>query len=136
MWKKSLTNLIGIFGMVLMLSSCARPLHNPDDNSTPSDDSKDSEANITAFSVTDVANTIDVTCEIIGNNIVITVPPDADVSALIPTITVPAKASVSPASGEKQDFTTPVRYTVTAKDLSTKTYIVTVRVVIPTCNQT
>ena len=50
------------------------------------------------------------------------------VTALIPTIAVSAGASVSPASGAAQDFTSPVTYTVTAADSSTKTYTVTVTV--------
>ena len=49
-----------------------------------------------------------------------------DLTALKPTIEVSAGASVSPASGTAQDFTSPVVYTVTAQDGTTKIYTVTV----------
>ena len=52
------------------------------------------------------------------------------VTALVPTI-VHTGASVSPASGAAQDFTSPVNYTVTAEDASTQVYLVTVTVVAP-----
>jgi hypothetical protein len=63
---------------------------------------------------------------ITGTNITVTVPFDTDLTSLIPTITHTGK-SVSPASGEAQNFTGPVEYTVTAKDGSTAVYTVTVR---------
>ncbi len=47
-------------------------------------------------------------------------------TALVPIITLSAKASVAPASGAAQDFTNPVVYTVTAEDGTTKTWTVTV----------
>ena len=50
-----------------------------------------------------------------------------DLTALKPTIEVSAGATVSPASGTVQDFTSPVEYTVTAQDgTTTKIYTVTV----------
>lgn len=45
-----------------------------------------------------------------------------------PTIELPQYATVSPASGEVQDFTNPVRYTVTAQNGDKKEYVVTVTV--------
>ena len=45
-----------------------------------------------------------------------------------PTIEVSEYATVSPASGVVQDFSSPVKYKVTAQDGSTKTYTVTVTV--------
>ncbi len=53
-------------------------------------------------------------------------PFNTDITALAPTITLPPGASVSPASGEKKDFTNPVTYTVTAEDGTKQTYTVTV----------
>ncbi len=64
---------------------------------------------------------------IAGTNIAVTVPTGTDVTSLAPTI-VSTGASVSPASSVAQDFTTPVAYTVTAVDNSTRTYTVTVTV--------
>jgi formylglycine-generating enzyme required for sulfatase activity len=54
-----------------------------------------------------------------------------DVTALVPAITIPEGASVTPASGEAQDFTDPVTYTVTAGDDSTQDYTVTVTIAAP-----
>lgn len=51
---------------------------------------------------------------------------------LSPTITVSANASINPASGVSQDFTSAVNYTVTAQDASTKTWTVTVTEAAPT----
>ena len=60
-------------------------------------------------------NTIDV--EVLWNT---------DLSSLTPTITTSPLSSVNPLSGVVQDFTSPVTYTVTAEDASTKDYTVTV----------
>ena len=54
-------------------------------------------------------------------------PFGTDPTSLTPTIAITG-ASVSPASGAAQDFTAPVIYTVTAADLTTKAYTVTVSV--------
>ncbi|MBU0484074.1 MAG: Ig-like domain repeat protein [Proteobacteria bacterium] len=50
---------------------------------------------------------------------------NADVTALIPAITVSALATVSPLSGAVQDFTAPVTYTVTAEDTTNQAWTVT-----------
>jgi len=60
------------------------------------------------------------------NTITLSVNAGADVSALIPTITLSAEATVTPASGEIQDFTNDVVYTVTAQNSDVKEYIVKV----------
>jgi len=54
------------------------------------------------------------------------VPAGTDVTDLVPTIEVSEGATVSPASGEAQDFTHPVVYTVTAMNGTTAEYTVTV----------
>lgn len=59
------------------------------------------------------------------HSIVLTVPSGTDVTALVPMV-VHTGESISPASGTLQDFTNPVTYTVTAEDLTTQTYTVTV----------
>ncbi len=61
------------------------------------------------------------------HSITLTVPFGTDVTALAPNI-VHNGASVSPASGDAQNFTAPVVYTVTAADSSTQDYTVTVTV--------
>jgi sugar lactone lactonase YvrE len=61
-----------------------------------------------------------------GVNITLTVPLNTNVSALVPTIAVSPKATVSPATGLPQNFTNPVTYTVTAEDATTQMYTVSV----------
>ena len=51
---------------------------------------------------------------------------EPDLRALTPEIGISTNATVSPASGVAQDFTSPVTYTVTAEDGSTTAYTVTV----------
>ena len=64
---------------------------------------------------------------ITGTDITMTVPYGTDVTALSPTYTTNG-ASCSPASGSSHNFSSPVHYTVTAADSSTKDYTVTVTV--------
>lgn len=67
---------------------------------------------------------------IVGTNISITVPVGTPVTNMSPTYTVSSLATGAPPSGTSRDFTTPKTYTVTAQDLSTKIYQVTVNVAI------
>ena len=60
------------------------------------------------------------------NSIQLKVNEGTDVTALTPTIEVSEFATVVPASGEVQDFTTQIEYTVTAEDLSTSKYLASV----------
>ncbi len=50
----------------------------------------------------------------------------ASLNGLVPTISVSDFATISPASGVAQDFTSPVTYTVTAEDGTTKVWTVNV----------
>jgi hypothetical protein len=61
-----------------------------------------------------------------SNTITLTVPFGTNLTQLTPTIVTSPMSTVSPASGVQQDFSSPVMYTVTAEDLSTKDYLVTV----------
>jgi len=54
------------------------------------------------------------------------VPNNANVTALVPTITLSPNATVSPASGVAANFTSPVTFTVTAQDGTTQAWVVTV----------
>ena len=69
--------------------------------------------------------------EIEGDTITVTLGRQADLTALQPQILVSEGAAVSPASGETQDFSQPVIYTVTAENGNTKEYTVTVTVETP-----
>lgn len=62
-----------------------------------------------------------------GTNITLTVPFGTSMN-LAPTYTLSTLASCSPASGSPQNFSTAQTYTVTAQDLSTKAYTVTITV--------
>ena len=79
------------------------------------------EKDITEFSILGVKGTIG------ANTLAVTLPYGTDRTALTPTITITG-ISISPASGLARDFTSPVTYTVTAADSTTKAYTVTVTV--------
>ena len=51
-----------------------------------------------------------------NHTILVNVTNGTDVTSLLPSITISDNASISPASGLAQDFTSPITYTVTAKD--------------------
>ncbi len=91
-----------------------------------SDDSAElsPKKNITTFSILNVKGTIDTT----NKTITIELPENTDISSLSPEISISDKASVSPKSGQAQDFTNPIIYTVTAEDKSTQKYTVNVSV--------
>jgi hypothetical protein len=78
-----------------------------------------STKNITSFTIPTGTTVIS------GTNIQVTVPGGTDVTALVPTI-VTTGASVSPNSGVAGNFSSPVTYTVTGQNASTKIYTVTV----------
>ena len=62
------------------------------------------------------------------NTIAWTVPFGTSVTNLAPTFTLSDLATASPPSGTSRNFTSPLTYTVTAQDLTTKIYTVTVTV--------
>ena len=108
--------MLSIMVAITFLSSCG------DDN----DVQLNGDSSISAFVFEsfdpDISGSID------DNSISATVPYDADVTSLTPTITVASTATVAPASGVSQDFSSPVSYTVTAQNGSQTTYSVTITV--------
>ena len=68
----------------------------------------------------------DVEGSIVKDTIWVIIPVAADIKALIPDV-VHEGISISPANRTPQDFTNPVRYTVTAADGSMQAYVVVVR---------
>jgi len=74
---------------------------------------------ITKFTILGVDGTIG------ANTVALTVPYGTNLTNLTPTITITG-ASVNPVSGDPHDFSSPVTYTVTAADSTTKDYTVTV----------
>ena len=81
---------------------------------------------ITAFSFSGLSPVVN--CAIDGTTKMIsaTLPAGTDATKLIPTITLSAKATVSPATGVAQDFTKAVVYTVTAEDGTKQAYTATI----------
>jgi len=114
--------LIILFLLVAGLTSCSK-----DDGPTPQEIVKSSDKQITSFIFllsdnplqTDVVATINEETKSIDA----TVPPDADVSNLLPEIKISKAASINKTTA--QNFSEPVLYTVTAEDGSTVTYTVT-----------
>ena len=68
---------------------------------------------------------------IAGTDISLTVPSGTPLTAMAPTYTVSPNATGAPVSGTSRNFTSPQTYTITAQDLSTKTYTVSVTPVAP-----
>ena len=63
-----------------------------------------------------------------GTNISVTVPYGTSVTALAPTFTLSPLATASPVSGTARNFATAQTYTITAQDLTTQVFTVTVTV--------
>ena len=125
MKKSKLFQLLGliiVISFALNLTACS-----DDDDPTPV------EALITEFAITNAGGAGDLRVEgvISGFNILVVVPFETDVTALVTDITLSAGASVVPASGTAQDFSTVRNFVVTNQDLS-NTYQVTVELAEPT----
>ena len=82
------------------------------------------EANILTFSFAEQANPAVI--DPAAGTVVIKVVNGTALTALVPTITVSADATISPLTGIPQDFTNVFSYVVTASDASTKNWNVTV----------
>lgn len=63
-----------------------------------------------------------------NHTVTLSVPSNTNVTALVPTITLSDRATVTPALGAAQDFTQPVTYTITAENGTVQAYVVTVKV--------
>lgn len=61
-----------------------------------------------------------------AKTVMVTVPAGTNLSALVPTVTLSANATVSPASGVARNFSSPVTYTVTSESGVSQAYVVTV----------
>ncbi|MFA7171379.1 MAG: DUF5018 domain-containing protein, partial [Candidatus Paceibacterota bacterium] len=83
-----------------------------------------SEKKITSFVLKGETGIIDE----INHTIAVTFSAGTSVTSLTPTISISAKATISPTSGTAKNFSSPVTYTVTAEDGSTQAYRVIVTV--------
>jgi hypothetical protein len=112
-WRMGLT-------ILFTLAVLSAPSHG---GSQPPDPVKSGLKAVSRFTSDDgVAFVIDEDAKLIAA--VLVVVGDIDIQHIYykPTITVSGKATVSPASGEQQDFINPVKYTVTAEDGSQQIY--------------
>lgn len=75
----------------------------------------------------DIPGQVSSTVNATAGTVYVVMPVGTNVTALVPTITISALATISPLSGVAQDFTSSVTYTVTAEDaITTKDWEVTV----------
>lgn len=86
---------------------------------------------ITNFEFTSLTSPVTGVIDECAHTISLTVPYGTDVTALAPAITISRGATVTPASGEAQDFTNLVTYAVASATTATSTYAVTVTVESP-----
>ncbi len=94
---------------------------------------KSSEKQITAFTFAALNPVVSVTINQSTYKITATVPSNTDLTNLMPSLNLSAKATVSPASGVAQNFTNAVNYTVTAEDGTKQIYEVKIEkaIVVP-----
>ena len=89
---------------------------------------KSAAKSITSFKFSALTPVANGTVTEANKTITVLVPNGTPLTALVPAVQVSEKASISPLSGTAQNFTNPVKYTVTAEDGSTQDYIVTVMI--------
>lgn len=114
-----------LLSLALLFSSCKKEV----DSSTPQNDDLISfqfkRADGTIINMKDIAVTYT------NDSIHVKLPPGTYLKNLIPDITFTGK-SVLPASGENQNFSAPVTYTVTAEDGNTSKRVVEAAIMQPT----
>ena len=108
--------ILSFFAILFVVVACKK-----DEVLTPA---KSSDKSMSSFAFSSLTPAVSAT--ITGTTVAAMVPFNVDVTSLAPTISVAAKATVSPASGSAQNFTNAVTYTVTAEDGTTAAYSVTV----------
>ncbi len=95
-----------LLGLVFTFSACKEDITVP----------KSSAKAITKLSFPQFTPAVQATIDEATKRITAVVPPTADITKLIPSISVSLKAKVLPDSGKVQDFTNDVTYSVTAED--------------------
>ncbi len=81
---------------------------------------------LTTFSFNGLTPSVTGTINETDHTVSLSVLYGTNVTALVPTIASSVSATLTPATGVAQNFTTPVTYTVRAQDNSTQDYVVTV----------
>ncbi|MES2519204.1 MAG: hypothetical protein V4585_13910 [Bacteroidota bacterium] len=125
MTKNSSTSIYLLLGFSFVLWNCSSELP---ELKTPKSPQKD----ILTFKFAEFSPVADGDIDTTTRKVKIRVPVATKVTALIPTITVSAQATVLPASLVPQNFTKPVTYMVTAADCTKRAFEVTVEVALAT----
>lgn len=112
MFKNYKLSILFVLSLVFILAACK------EDTTVP----KSSAKSITKFTFSQLNPVVQATIDESTKRISAVVPPTADVTKLIPSISVSLKAKVLPDSGKVQDFTNEVTYSVTAEDGSKQDY--------------
>lgn len=116
--RYSLINYIVVL-FIFFLASCS------------DEESKSSEKAIISFRFDNEDNS-SLDADVVGvinentKTVTLTLPFGQSKTALIPSIEVSAGAKIEPASGQSQNYTSPVTYVVTAEDGSLVSYLATV----------
>src|SRR5690606_17084119 len=111
--------------LILLLSTFISCKDNEDVEPLPE---QSSEKSIIAFELAALSPEVIGTINEESKTINLVVPVGTEISALSTTISISAKAKITPASGEAQDFTKPVIYTVAAENGTKSEYTVTIDV--------
>ncbi|MFW6232879.1 MAG: DUF5018 domain-containing protein, partial [Bacteroidota bacterium] len=120
--KKYLVNFLAVF----VIAAISAGLNSCSDDDNPANPDKSSSKQIVSFKFEGFSPVIMGSIDQSLMTVTAEVPAGTDMTSLVPTIAISAKATIDPTSGEAQDFTQPVVYTLTAEDGSQAVYTVTV----------
>ncbi len=109
--------ICGLLSLIVLFAACKKDKDKP---------VLSSQKQITSFSFDKLSPKLTSVIDETAKTITSIASFGTNVTALVPTIKISEKATVSPASGIAQNFTSPVKYTVTAEDGTTQEYTVTV----------
>jgi hypothetical protein len=112
---------------LLLVMACSKDDPATPTPGTPGNGTKSAAKDISAFTFAGISPAVVATVDGTEKTITATVPATADLTKLVPTITVSDKSSISPASGVAQDFSKAVAYTVTAEDGSKAVYTAAIK---------
>ena len=124
MSKFSSLLLFQILGFIVLVSGCK--VDTSTVMPTPPVVVKSTGKAITTFVFGSLTSPVSASIDTVAATVKATLPTGTDLTKLVPTITVAANATVTPASGVVQDFSKPVGYTVTAQNSSIQAYVVTI----------
>lgn len=112
-------NVLLMMMLLIGINSCS------DDTTSPS---KSSEKKILTFVFQELSPPVVGVVNENTKTITANVPKGTNITNLVPTITFSAKANINPQNGIAQNFSSPVKYKITAEDESTVEYNVVVTV--------